>query len=184
MIRLCLIGYPLSHSFSPKIHTAALQSCGLEGNYSLFPIQPEDKKGLQDLLSRVRSGEIQGLNVTIPHKQNVIPFFDELTPTAEAIRAVNTIYLRENKLVGNNTDAPGFLADLKKFLTTESRSHGDKNALVLGAGGSARAIAYALLNDGWSVTIAARRLAQAQQLADLFLNYQLLRSIPWGPITA
>ena len=173
MIQLGLIGYPLSHSFSPKIHAAALQSCGLEGEYSLFPIQPKDKQGLQDLLSRVCSGEIQGINVTIPHKQNVIPFLDELTPTAEAIGAVNTIYLHENKLIGENTDASGFLSDLKNFLTTQTQSHGDLNALVLGAGGSARAVVYALINADWNVTIAARQVEQAQQLADSFVNYKL-----------
>jgi shikimate dehydrogenase len=173
VFHLGLLGYPLSHSLSPKIHTAALQSCGLEGDYSLFPIQLEDKKGLQDLLSRVCSGEIHGLNVTIPHKQNLIPFLDELTPTAQAIGAVNTIYLHKNKLIGENTDASGFLSDLKKFLTTETQSHGDLNALVLGAGGSARAVMYALINDGWNVTIAARRIEQARELANSFSNYQV-----------
>jgi len=171
MIQLGLIGYPVSHSLSPKIHAAALQACGLEGNYSLFPVQPEDKKGLQDLLSRLCSGDIQGLNVTIPHKQNVIPFLDELTPTAEAIGAVNTIHLHKNKIIGDNSDAAGFLADLKKFLTTEAQRHGARNALVLGAGGSARAVIFALVNDGWKVTIAARRIEQAGQLADSFKNY-------------
>ena len=171
--RLGLIGHPLSHSLSPKIHRAALQSCGLNGDYSLFAISPDDRQGLKDLLARVRAGDLHGLNVTIPHKQNVIPLLDELTPTVQAIGAVNTIYMRDDKLIGDNTDAPGFLSDLKKFLTTETPSHGDLNAIVLGAGGSARAVVYALLNDGWTVTIAARRLEQAQQLADSLLNYQL-----------
>jgi len=181
--RLGLVGYALSHSLSPKIHTAALQSCGLRGDYSLFPIHPDNKEGLEELLAQVRSGEIHGLNVTIPHKQNVIPFLDELTPTAKSIGAVNTIYVRDNKLVGGNTDAPGFLVDLKKFLTTETHTcpggkcqgrHGDAHALVLGAGGAARAIICDLLNNGWDVTIAARRLEQAQQLALSFPNYELL----------
>ena len=169
---LGLIGYPLGHSLSPKIHTAALKACGLEGNYSLFPIHPEDKQGLRDLLARVRTREITGLNVTIPHKQNVIPFIDELTPTAKAIGAVNTIYMRGDKLIGNNTDAPGFLGDLKK-VNKETSTQVDKSALVLGAGGSARAVVYALANDGWNVTLAARRLEQAQQLADSIDDYQL-----------
>ena len=170
---LGLIGYPLSHSLSPRIHTAAFKACGLQGDYSLFPIKPDDKQGLKKLFDRVRSGEIQGFNVTIPHKQNVIEFLDELTPTAQAIGAVNTIYLRDNKLIGDNTDAPGFLSDLKKFLTTETQRHGDLNALVLGAGGSARAVVYALINDGWNVILAARRREQAEQLASSFANYQL-----------
>jgi len=169
MIRLGLIGYPLGHSLSPKIHTAALQACGLQGDYSLFLVHPEDIQGLKDLLARVRTGEISGLNVTIPHKQNVIELMDELTPTAQAIGAINTIYLRENKLIGDNTDAQGFLSDLKRFLTLECDSLlSQKNALVLGAGGSARAVVYALVNDGWDVTVAARRIEQAGQLVNLF----------------
>jgi shikimate dehydrogenase len=168
---LGLIGYPLGHSLSPKIHAAALSACSLQGTYSLFSIPPEDKQGLKDLLARVRGGEIIGLNVTIPHKQNVIELMDELTPTAQAIGAVNTIYMRENKLVGDNTDAPGFLADLKQFL--KSSFIIPHSALVLGAGGSSRAVVYALLNDGWNVTIAARRIEQAEQLAKSFTDYQL-----------
>ncbi len=176
---LGLVGYPLSHSLSPRIHLAALKACGLEGNYSLFPIPPEDKQGLQDLLTRLRTGELHGLNVTIPHKQNVIEFLDELTPTAQAIGAVNTIYLRDNKLIGDNTDAAGFLSDLKIFMAESPSSSGrrvrvrEKSVLVIGAGGSARAVVYALANDSWKVTIAARRLEQAQQLASSFSNYQL-----------
>jgi shikimate dehydrogenase len=172
MIQLGLIGYPLGHSLSPKIHTAALKASGLEGSYSLFPIAPEDKQGLKDLLARVRSSEITGLNVTIPHKQNVIELMNELTPTAKSIGAVNTIYLREGKLIGDNTDAPGFLSDLKKFIGNRELEIG-KSAIVLGAGGSARAVVYALLNDGWNVTLAARRIEQAQQLANSFPNYHL-----------
>ena len=173
MIRLGLIGYPLSHSLSPVIQTAALQSCGLEGDYSLFLIQPEDQQGLKDLLERVRRNEIQGLNVTIPHKQNVIEFLDGLTPTANAIGAVNTIYQQSNRLLGDNTDAPGFLSDLKRFRTTETLRHGELKALVLGAGGSARAAIYALLQDGWEVTIAARRMEQVQQIRNSFPDHKL-----------
>ncbi|MFM8875300.1 MAG: shikimate dehydrogenase [Anaerolineae bacterium] len=170
MIQLGLIGYPLGHSLSPKIHAAALKASGLQGDYSLFPIHPDDKQGLKDLLARVRVGEIQGLNVTIPHKQNVIEFMDELTPTANAIGAVNTIYMRGDKLIGDNTDAPGFLSDLKRVIGNRELGIG-KSAIVLGAGGSARAVVYALANDGWNVTIAARRIEQAQQLADSFSTH-------------
>jgi shikimate dehydrogenase len=177
--RLGLIGYPISHSLSPKLQNAALKACGLEGKYSPYPIHPDDTQGLKDLLVRVRTGEIKGLNVTIPHKQNVIPLLDELTATARAIGAVNVISLRDEKLVGDNTDAQGFLTDLKKFLTTvpeqddKTQRHADLHALVLGAGGSARAVVYALLNDGWGVTIAARRMEQAQELARSFTNFEL-----------
>ena len=174
MIQLGLIGYPLGHSLSPKIHAAALEVCGLEGKYALFPIHPDDQQGLIDLLARVHNGEITGLNVTIPHKQNVISRLDELTPTAKTIGAVNTISMQNGRLTGDNTDVPGFLADLKKFLALEKRKLGDiKTALVLGAGGSARAVVYALVNDGWDVTVAARR---AEQAAELVSQFQILNS--------
>ncbi len=169
---LGLIGFPLGHSLSPKIHAAALKACGLQGDYSLFPIHPEDTQSLKDLLVRVRSGELHGLNVTIPHKQNVIPLLDELTPLASMTRAVNTIYLRKNKLIGDNTDAPGFLLDLKKFIG-DRKSEIDKSVLVLGSGGSSRAVVYALLNDGWNVTIAARRIEHAKLFTRFFTHYPL-----------
>ncbi len=177
MIHLGLIGYPLGHSLSPKIHEAALKACGLEGDYVLFPIEPANGQGLKGVLARLRKGEVAGLNVTIPHKINVIPLLDELTPAAQAIGAVNTIYLREKRLIGHNTDAQGFLSDLKKFLaespspkTGEGMGVREKNALVLGAGGSARAVVYALLNDGWQVTVASRRIEQGRELVAQFKN--------------
>lgn len=193
MIKLGLIGHPVGHSLSPKIQNAALKASGLEGEYSLFPVAPDDMQTLKDLTASVRSGEMTGLNVTIPHKQNVIPLLDELTPAAQLIGAVNIIYRRDDKLIGDNTDAPGFLADLKRFLTTvpygddpgiarqgrcKTQRHGDLNALVLGAGGSARSVVYALCKDGWQVTLAARRSEQAQELASLYNDLRVLELNP------
>jgi shikimate dehydrogenase len=172
-IQFGLVGYPLGHSLSPKIHTAALTACGLRGKYSLFPIWPDDIQGLKSLLARVREKEIDGLNITIPHKQTVIPMVDELTSTAKAIGAVNTIYLRENKLIGDNTDAAGFLADLKQK-TSISTSRQRSSALILGAGGSARAVVYALTKGGWNVTLAARRIDQANEVAQIFENIEII----------
>jgi shikimate dehydrogenase len=172
ILHLGLIGYPVRHSLSPKIQSAALKACGLEGDYSLFPVASDDMQALKELLDRVRSGEVTGLNVTIPHKQNVIPFMDELTSTAKAIGAVNIIYMRDKKMIGDNTDAPGFLGDLKKVFDFSSVTL-HPSALILGAGGSARAVVFALCNDGWKVTIAARRFEQAQQIALLFQPHEL-----------
>lgn len=169
--RLGLTGHPLGHSLSPKIHAAALAACGLTGAYSLFPVPPDDIPGLQALLARLRAGEIHGLNVTIPHKQNVIPLLDDLTETAKAIGAVNTISARNGRLIGDNTDAAGFLADLERFLALVPTplplgvGRRVREAVVLGAGGSARAVVYALCRAGWQVTIAARRLEQAETLS-------------------
>ena len=156
MIQLGLTGYPLSHSFSPELHAAALRSVGLEGEYNLYPIAPDDPVGLPQLLGRVRSGELQGLNVTIPHKQMVIPFLDELSPSARAIGAVNTIYKKDGKLIGHNTDAPGFASDLQRSLGIDVDVKVGCGALILGAGGAARAVVYALLTGGWDVTLAVR----------------------------
>jgi len=164
MIQLGLIGYPLGHSLSPKIHKAALAACDIEGNYSLLPIHPEDSKGLRDLLNQLRKGEMQGINVTIPYKQTIISLLDDLTPTAEAIGAVNTIFNREGNLLGENTDAAGFWADVSSIISSVKADH--KIAVILGAGGAASAVAYALIQDGWSVTVAARRIEQAIKLSD------------------
>jgi shikimate dehydrogenase len=148
------------------MHNAALQAAGLVGEYQLYPIPPlsEGESLLRELLGKVKSGEIQGLNITIPHKQNVLPFMDVLSPAARAIGAVNTISLSNGQLTGDNTDWTGFLLDLAICMPAGIFNN-HKSALVLGAGGSARAIVYALVQTGWQVTISSRRLEQAQQLA-------------------
>jgi len=174
---LGLIGYPLSHSLSPRLHCAALQAMRLAGDYRLYPVSPlpEGEGLLRNLLERLGKNELAGLNVTIPHKRAIIPYLDELSPAACAIGAVNTVFVRDGRLVGENTDAPGFLSDLERFLritTVKSdaqlRSEGnrmmEKSAILLGAGGAARAIAYALVRSGWEVTIAARRVEQAEEI--------------------
>ena len=172
MIQLGLIGYPLSHSLSPVLHAAALKSLELDGEYQLYPVHPDDIDGLAELMDRIRRGTLDGLNVTIPHKQIVIPLLDELTPTAQAIGAVNTLFMRNGRLVGENTDAPGFLTDLNRsFALSPADKKGEKTALVLGAGGGARAVVYALLSDGWDVTLAVRR-ADLEQAAVLIKSFK------------
>lgn len=161
---LGLIGYPLTYSLSPSLHQAAMQAYGLVGEYRLYPVPPlpQGQKMLQTLLHQMRQGVLNGLNVTIPHKQGVIPFLDELTPEARAIGAVNTILNRDGRLVGDNTDAMGFWSHLTSLSLI---NRGGKVALILGAGGAARAVAFALLQANWALIIAARRLEQAQRLA-------------------
>lgn len=163
-----LIGYPLGHSLSPQIHKAALKALNLKGEYNLYPVRPfpEGQDELESLLAGVRMDKIHGLNVTIPHKQNIIPLLDDLTPAAAAVGAVNTIFLDGAKLVGDNTDSLGFWKDLDKNLNAQGFINSE--TLVLGAGGSARAVVYALLGHGFHVTIAARRTEQAQELKDHF----------------
>ena len=119
VLQLGLTGYPLEHSLSPKLHAAALEACGLEGDYRLYPVPPGDESGLRELLESVRRGALHGLNVTIPHKRSVLPLLDEVSQTARAIGAVNTIYARDGVLVGENTDNAGFLSDLERWLPTQ-----------------------------------------------------------------
>jgi len=162
---LGVTGYPLGHSLSPRLHAAALRACGLAGEYCLYPVPPlpAGRASLETLIASIRHGHLNGLNVTIPHKQAVISYLDELTPLAQQIGAVNTIYCNSNGLVGDNTDAPGFMADLQKKCT---QAVTPQAALVLGAGGSTRAVVHALLTAGWQVTIAARRPEMALEIKD------------------
>ena len=173
MIKLGLIGHPVAHSLSPRMHQVALDACGLEGEYRLYPVPPlpEGQEELDKLIEAVRIGEINGVNVTIPHKRTVMPLLHELTSTAKSIGAVNTIFLRNLRLVGDNTDAPGFLADLFLRLSDYIKGKMDTPAaLILGAGGSARAVAYALSQVGWHVSVAARREEQARELLSSVLQ--------------
>jgi len=166
--RLGLTGYPLGHSLSPAIHNAALAALGLAGEYGVYPVPPLPigEGGLIQLVQRLRTGELSGLNITIPHKTAFTPWLDELTTAAREIKAVNTLYMRNRRLVGDNTDAPGFLADLTHAFGNEWGNGGGKTALVLGAGGSARAVVYALRLAGWRLAIAARSPQKAILLAE------------------
>jgi len=168
--KLGLIGYPLSHSKSPELHKGFLAKCGLKGEYKLYPTPPDDKDALSKLLDRVRDGEINGLNVTIPHKQNVISLLDELSDTAQTIGAVNTIVFRDGKLIGENTDAPGFWKDLQYLRPDRFLKPVRSHALILGSGGAARAVVYALLNAGWQVTLATRE-ADISQVETLIKDF-------------
>ncbi len=168
-IRLGLVGWPLTFSASPLLHEAALEACGLPGEYRLYRVPPGGgvDAALRAIVGQVRTGEVRGLNVTIPHKRAVLPLVDELDPTAAATGAVNVIARGTGgRLIGANTDAPGFMADLHRW----SREAGIRfprhpRALVLGAGGAARAVVCGLADAGWTVTVAARRVAQAEELA-------------------
>ncbi len=168
-----LLGYPVGHSLSPLLHRAALQAAGLDGNYCLYSIPPDQDDldvHLRNLLGRVLSGEISGLNVTIPYKQKVIAYLDLLTPVATQIEAVNTIFLENGHLVGDNTDVPGFLVDVTTRVSRIDEYAGSKTgslpdmALILGAGGSARAIVYALASMGKHIILMSRQLEQAQRI--------------------
>jgi shikimate dehydrogenase len=154
-----LIGWPVSHSFSPAMHNAAFQDAGLDYVYICFPVEPglipEAVKGLMAL-------NICGANVTIPHKEAVIPFLDEISDEAEKIGAVNTILNREGRLIGFNTDVYGYWKSLEVSDVDISGAH----SVIIGAGGVARAIAVGnALKNAASVSITDAVPGKAQALA-------------------
>jgi shikimate dehydrogenase len=151
-----LLGYPLGHTLSPRLHNAALRWAGLDGAYMALPVPPERLDGA---LAGVRAWRLPGLNVTVPHKTAVIPFLDGLTPQARQIGAVNTLYWEGDRLMGDNTDYQGFLESLPELAWPEV------TATVLGAGGAARAVVAALDDRRVGVLhVAARRPDQAAAL--------------------
>lgn len=153
-----IIGWPVAHSKSPAIHRFWLGKLGMDGDYGRFPVAPGD---VGDALKALPALGLRGVNVTVPHKQAVMPFLDRLDPLAAKIGAVNTIVVEDRALVGYNTDAAGFLEPLRPLLRDR---HLYRMARVLGAGGAARAVAHALWSEGFDLVIAARHVPKAQAL--------------------
>ncbi len=140
-----LIGYPVRHSKSPVMHNSAFEHLGINAVYLCFEVQPEN---LKKAIAGMRSLGIEGLNVTVPHKQKVTKYLDELTVVAKRIGAVNTIFRRGEKLIGTNTDAEGFIRDLRDTCRFSAKN---KRIVVLGAGGASRAVTFALADAGAKV---------------------------------
>lgn len=152
-----LIGYPLSHSFSKKYFSEKFAREGIEdARYELFPL--EDIAGLPDLWQRYPN--LRGLNVTIPHKQAVMAYLDDLDPAAAAVGAVNTIRISDGKRMGYNTDIYGFEQSLRKKLAETNLNLGQ--ALVLGTGGAAKAVVYVLQQMNIHPVLVSRRAASGQ----------------------
>ena len=140
-----LFGYPVGHSVSPAMHNAAFAELGMNWCYVPLPVATEPAERIGEAVRGLRAMGFRGANVTVPHKQNVMPFLDKLTEAASAIGAVNTIIVEnDGTLIGDNTDAPGFIADLHAHHVDPK----GKRVAVLGAGGSARAVVYGLAEAG------------------------------------
>jgi shikimate dehydrogenase len=137
-----VIGYPVRHSFSPLMHSAAFRARKINAVYLAFEVSPEN---LKDALGGIKSLGILGLNVTLPHKEACIPFLDEVEPTAKLIGAVNTLHLKDGKLIGYNTDGQGFIRALKETLKIKPKG---KRFFILGAGGASRAVGFNLAKEG------------------------------------
>jgi shikimate dehydrogenase len=153
-----LVGDPVEHSVSPVMHNAAYQKLGLDFVYLPFRVK---KENLANAINGMRVLNIKGLNVTIPHKAAVLPFLDKVDTLALKIGAVNTIINDNGELTGYNTDADGFLDSLRG----REVSVRGKKAVIIGAGGVARAIAFALMEKGTSMCIHNRSPERATELA-------------------
>ncbi|MDD4308328.1 MAG: shikimate dehydrogenase [Thermoplasmata archaeon] len=161
MKHLCVIGDPIEHSLSPAMHNAALAHLDLDKEY-VFEKAKVPSAELAGFINRTRKGEFTGLSVTMPHKVAVIPFLDELSQEAKIIGAVNTVTLSGNKLVGHNTDGAGCVMALKSAGVPIK----GRNAVVLGAGGAAKAIAVALaLEHAGKIFILNRTPSAADKIA-------------------
>lgn len=159
MKRFGVIGHPIAHSLSPLLHNTAFELLGLECRYESFDVEPASlQRAVRDLLSQ----GFAGLNVTIPHKEKVVELVDDLSEEARFLGAVNTLSSDGNRLRGDNTDVYGFAATLQPY-TGEIRDHA---VLLIGAGGSARAIVYALVDQFGpaEIVIANRSSERAAEL--------------------
>lgn len=162
MKRAGVIGDPVAHSLSPHMHNAAMQALGIDARYELWPTSAEE---LPTRVASLRHPDMLGANVTVPHKQAVMPLVDEVTEAAQRIGAVNTIIPTQRGLVGDNTDAYGFQASLLERVEPLSL----QTAVVLGAGGASRAVIVALMDLGLErIVIANRTDSRAAALAREF----------------
>lgn len=175
--RVVLIGHPVAHSLSGAMQQAAFDHLGIEASYELWDRTP---MALAEAVGELRGDDFLGANVTIPHKERVVPMTDRQTEEAHATGAVNTITREGRKLVGHNTDVAGFKVALDKLV---GRQKMPRNAVVLGAGGGSRAVVYGLIREGFQrVVVFNRHLHRGEGLVKHFARsaaHMDLRAMPW-----
>ncbi len=150
-----LFGNPVSHSISPRLHNSALQGLGLNGVYGRILLEQGS-----DIIAKFKKYNLSGANITVPFKESVLTLCDELDTVAADIGSINTLINQNGKIKGYNTDAPGFMMAIAEFGKINK-------ALILGAGGTAKALAYILASNGVQVHILNR-----SNKKDQFINYQ------------
>lgn len=168
-----VIGHPIGHSLSPAMQNAGIQAAGLDCVYIAMPVEEED---LAQAVTGLKNLGFQGFNVTIPHKQAIMPFLDAIDEDARVIGAVNAVAIQDGFMTGYNTDVVGFLQGMHNH----GFSPAGKHAVLLGAGGAARAIIWGLIKEGVaSLTIGVRNVVKAQAVADYFRPYMQIQVMDW-----
>jgi shikimate dehydrogenase len=152
-----IIGWPIEHTLSPAMHNAAYAALSLDYCYVPFLVSPDV---LEHAIKAVRALNIRGINVTVPHKENVMGYLDEIDPEASFIGAVNTIVNAKGRLIGYNTDGRGFMQSLAD-IAIDLR---DKDVLIIGAGGAARAVGYSLIQKAKSLSLYGRTKSRVENL--------------------
>ena len=172
MKKYLVIGNPIEHSLSPKLHNYWINVNKIDAIYEKKKLNENE---IESLIKDVKDKKISGLNVTVPFKQKVIPYLDEITPQAKETQSVNTIYLGANGAVGHNTDVDGFETSIRQELDIKN-----KNIFILGAGGVVSSIIYALNRlQAKSITISNRTLKKAEILKKIFNN---IKVVEWGKV--
>ena len=175
--RVVLIGHPVAHSLSAAMQGAAFEDQGIDAAYELWDRAPIV---LPDAITEIRGDDFLGANVTIPHKERVVPLVDRLTEEGQQTGAVNTITREGRRLIGHNTDVPGFKVALDKLV---GRQKMPRQAIVLGAGGGSRAVVYGLIREGFQrIVVFNRHLHRAESLVKHFgrsAAHMELRAMPW-----
>ncbi|MFP5343559.1 MAG: shikimate dehydrogenase [Candidatus Limnocylindria bacterium] len=175
--RVVLIGHPVAHSLSGAMQQAAFDALGIDATYELWDRAPI---ALADAITELHGDGFLGANVTIPHKERVVPLVDRLTEEASATGAVNTITREGKRLIGHNTDVPGFRVALDALVGKQKMP---RAAVVLGAGGGARAVVHGLITEGFTrIVVFNRHLHRAEGLVKHFgrsAAHMELRAMPW-----
>ena len=173
MKKYLVIGNPIEHSLSPKLHNYWIKKNNIDAVYDKKQLNKVD---IDNIILEVKSGKIDGINVTVPFKQSIIPFLDELTPLAKEVQSVNTIFKENNKIIGHNTDIGGFELALK-YINYDVK---DKKIFILGAGGVVPSIILSLKKMGVSRIILSNRTKKKAE--DLKKIYRDIEIVDWGKI--
>jgi len=173
MKKFLVIGNPIDHSLSPVLHNYWIKNNRIDAIYEKQKLNEDE---LEHLIIQIKEKKISGINITIPFKKSIIPFLDKLSVEAESTQSVNTVYLKDNKVVGHNTDIVGF----ENSITKSNYNLNNKEILILGAGGVVSSIIFALNKMNVSkIKICNRTKKKAENLKKLFKNIEI---IDWGEL--